>query len=516
MAEDARERAGAMIGAIPRDAATIREQIEAAVRRVAAVEYTQPLVFAALAAAYVMSRAPFLSISYGTDPDAWRIALTGLWLWDHHEFYPSRLPGYPVPELASALVIKGGPLATNSLTLLVSLAGVWLFARIAKRLELPNRGLIVAGFAFTPLLWINSMTTMDYMWALTFILAAYDFLLRRGSTMAGIMLGLAVASRSTSILMLLPFVAYMWRDHRLGEVRPMVVAMIAVALAAWAPIYWKYELNFLNFYDSKVGYLAVLRLLAKDCLGLLGSTAMVVAVAISLPRLARLPQDVVRDKNVMVWILAIAVTALSFTRLPHEAAYLIPVYPFGLFIIAKYFRPAVLAGALAVIVFAGFIDLTSPGEEINVSALADARPGQGLLLSNRSTMQKQIDFAKDVRALDPPPSTVIATGFVYPILAVKYYDELAVELLERDEGAISQLSDKGKALDEDRLITYVWLLDYEQFKAYQSQGVTFWYTQDAGRSIAALYDYRLGLFGGTEVDLGRGPSGGSGAARTDR
>jgi hypothetical protein len=500
-------------GAPSKPARTI---IAGAIERAAAIDYTHPVAFGLLALAYVISRAPFLSIGYGTDPDAWRVALSGLWLWDHHEFYPSRLPGYPLPELASAAVIKGGPLATNSLTMLVSLVGVWLFARIATRLELPNRGLIVAGFAFTPLLWINSMTTMDYMWALTFILASYDFLLRRGSTMAGLMLGLAVASRATSAVMLVPLLVYLWRDHRRDEIRPFLVATIAVALVAWAPIYWKYELRFFNFYDSKVGYLAVLRLLAKDCLGLLGSAAVVAAIALSLPRLARLPSDFLRDKNVMVWVLAIAMTAFSFTRLPHEAAYLIPVYPFGLFIMAKYVRPVVLAGALAVIVLAGFIDLTSPGEEISVSALADSRPGRGLVLSNRETMRKQIDFARDLREIQPPPNTVISTGFVYPIIAVKYYDEFTVDILEEDRSAISQLSDKGKAFDEARTVTYVWLLDYDDFKAFQQQGSTFWYTQDAGRSIAALYDYRLGLFGGTELDLGRGPSGGSGSARTDR
>ena len=61
-------------------------------------------------------------------PGAWRYP--DCWLWDHHEFYPSRLPGYPVPELASAAVIKGGPVATNGLTVLISLVGLWFFARI--------------------------------------------------------------------------------------------------------------------------------------------------------------------------------------------------------------------------------------------------------------------------------------------------------------------------------------------------------------------------------------------------
>ncbi len=484
--------------------------------RFAAIDYSRPLAFALLALAYVASRAPFLSIGYGTDPDAWRMALSGLWLWDHHEFYPSRLPGYPVPELAYAGVIKGGALATNTLTMLVSLAGVWLFARIAAKLDLPNRGLIVAGFAFTPLLWINSMTTMDYMWALTFVLAAYYFLLRRSSIIAGLMLGLAVASRSTSLVMLVPLLAYMWRDGRRDEIRPFVVAMIAVALLAWAPIYWKYELRFINFYDSKVGYLAVLRLLGKDTLGLFGSMAVIAAAAVSLPRLARLPADALRDKHVMVWVLAVAMTLLAFTRLPHEAAYLIPVYPFGLFIMARYVRPMALAAAIAVIVLAGFVDLTSPGEEISLSAFTDAKLGQGLVLSNRDTMIKQIDFARDIEKLEVPNHSVVSVGFVYPILAVRNYEAFEIGILEKDKSAISQLSDKGKAKDAERDIVYVWLLDFDDFSTFREQQYTFRYTQDAGRSTASLYDYRLGLYGGTVIDLGRGPSGGSGAARTDR
>jgi hypothetical protein len=34
--------------------------------------------------------------------------------------------------------------------------------------------------------------------------------------------------------------------------------------------------------------------------------------------------------------------------------------------------------------------------------------------------------------------------------------------------------------------------------------------------MAALYKYRLGVLGGTVIDLGRTPSGASGTARTDR
>jgi len=483
-----------------------------------AADFTKPVLFALLAAVFVAARAPFLSLSYGTDPDAWRVALSGLWLWEHGEFYPSRLPGYPLPELATALIVQGGPLWTNALTMLVSLAGVWFFAGIVKRLGLPMPALVVVGFAFTPLLWINSMTTMDYMWALTGILGAYYFLLGGSIWMAGLMLGVAIASRSTSALMFVPMVAYLWRDHRRDEIRTFIVAAVFVALVAWFPIYWTYDLRFLNFYDSEVGYLVVARLLAKDTLGIIGALGVLAAAAFSLPRLARLPGDTLRDKDVMLWILAIGVTLFTFLRLPHEAAYLIPVYPFAFLIMARYFYPVALAGAIAAIVIASVFDFTAPGEEISVGELVELRPGKGLILSNRDTMQAQLDFVEDLEAYDIPDNTVVATGFVYPMFAVRNFEEMEVGILEKDRSAISQLSDAGKTTEArpGGPVIWVWLLDWDQFQEFRAQGFNFMYTQDAGRSQASLYEYRMGLFGGTEIDLGRSPTGGSGTARTDR
>jgi hypothetical protein len=484
--------------------------------RALSFDFAQPLAFGALALAYVISRLPFVNIGYGTDPDAWRVALTAHWMWDHHEYYPSRLPGYPIPEFASAAVIKGGWLATNLLTVFISLLGLWFFARIVSKLDVPNRGIVVLAFAFTPLLWINSMTTMDYMWALTFILGAYYFLLDRNVVLAGVMLGLAVGSRSTSIVFVLPLVMYLWRDGHRDEIRSFVVSMLGVAIVAWSPVYWEYGPSMFNFYDSDVGYLNVLRLLGKDTLGLLGSMAVIAAFAVSLPRLRRLPIDAVRDVHVGVWLLAIALTVLTFTRLPHEAAYLIPVYPFGLLLMARYFHAAVLSAAVSVIVLAGFVDLTSPGDEINTEAFTNARLGKGLVLSNRETMLAQRSYVRDLREVEVPENSVVAIGFVYPQFAVENRERFEVGILEEDRGSISQLSDKGKLEDPERNVIYVWLMEYDQFQAYRNLNKNFLYTLDAGRSTIGLYDYRLGFWGAKLIDLGRTPSGGSGAARTDR
>jgi hypothetical protein len=465
-------------------------------------DLSRPLAFVALALLYIASRAPFIDNGYGTKPDAWRIALSGYWLWDHHEFYPSRLPGYPIPEFGYAAVVKGGWVATNSLTVFVSLVGLWFFASIVRELKLPNRALLVAGFAFTPLLWINSMNTIDYEWALTFILGAYYFLITDRPGWSSIMLGLAVGSRVPSAGMLLPFSVYLWRDGKRGEIRNYIAGVVGVAIVAFAPIMWKYGPSFLNFYDAKIGYRDVIRLIAKDSLGLIGGLALALAVAVSLPRFVRLPRDFLRDKNVTVWVLAIAVVAFTFSRLPHEAAYLIPLFPFAFFVMGKYAYRWALAGAIVVIVAAGFVDLTTLNHEVSLSSVRHLRAGQGLLLSNRDTQNKQLAFSRDIENLDVPDNSVVIIGFVYPEFAVLNRERLNLGILEKDKSSISQLSDKGKIVDERRHITYVWLLEYEDYAKFQQDGEQFFYTLDAGRSTAALYSYRPGVLGAKLIDVG--------------
>src|SRR5207249_5609339 len=130
--------------------------------------------------------------------------------------------------------------------------------------------------------------------------------------------------------------------------------------------------------------------------GLIGGLALAAAVVVSLPRFARLPRDFLRDKNVTVWILAIAVVAFTFGRLPHEAAYLIPLFPFAFFVMGKYAYRWALAGAIVVIIAAGFIDLTTLNHEVTLSSIRHLRVGQGLLLSNRDTQNKQLAFSRDI------------------------------------------------------------------------------------------------------------------------
>ena len=481
------------------------------------LDFSRPFPFVVLAVAFVGARIPWLDRGYGADPDSWRVALTDNYLWETGEYLPSRLPGYPLHELVTALPFRGGWIFdggwywANLSTVLISLVGVYLFAWLARKLDLAHRGVLTVAFAFAPLLWINSVMTIDYMWALTFILAAYLALLYRAPTVAGILLGIAAGFRMSSLFMLLPFWLLLFRSKRRGDIRPLTMVALATMFVAYVPVLMVYGLNLLNFYDRAVPLSEFIRRLGKDGVGIIGALALTIALVASLPRLRRLPGDLMRDPQVLVWAAAVFVFFVSYTRLPHEIAYLIPVFPFGLFLLSRYLSRGLLVGVIAIILVAGFVDVTSPGDAlsgIDRSSFTGARIGKGMLLSDIETQGNQREFARELRAVSISSSVVedpavIVMGFIYPQFVVLYQSELEIGILEDDLEAISQLSDKGVAKDKRRAIEYVWLLEFDEFQEFKESGKNIYYTADAARGTFSVYGYRPAYFGAIELPLSR-------------
>jgi hypothetical protein len=489
-----------------------------ALERIVEFDFTRPLVFAAFAAVYIATRVPWLNLGYGADPDAWRVALSADHLLSHGEYLPSRLPGFPLEEFVTVPFIRAGWVWTNFSTVLVSLAGVYLFARLLVELKLPAKGVLTAAFAFTPLLWINSVITMDYMWSLTFVLACYLALIRGHSLLGGLCMGLAIGFRLTAFWVAFAFLIWLWREKRLRSAVPFVGAMAVTSLAAYSPVLATYGLRMFNFYDAKISLAGFLKLLGKDTLGVVGALAVLAGLALSLPRLRHLPRDVVTSSHVALWVAVPLLVFGSFTRLPHEVAYLIPLFPFGFFLMARYFQRPVLVTVALLIVLAGFVDITSPGdEEVSKETFTSAQVGAGMMLSDLDTLKAQRSYADDLAAVDVSPHSVIFTGTIYPQFAMLNRDRLDVGILERDHGAISMLTDRGQAVDREKDVIYVWLLKYDAFEAFREQGYSFYYVPDADGGNAFVFDFRPAYYGATEVLAGRSPvSSGKGSASTKR
>ena len=493
-----------------------QQRLARAFDRLCGLDFTRTLPLLVLALAFFAVRLPWIGYGHGTDPDAWRVAMTARYLLDTGDYFPSRLPGNPLHELVMTLFIPGGWIATNLATAVASLAGVWLFARIVKLLALPNQGLLVIGFTFTPLLVINSIATMDYMWTLTILLGAYYSLITGRPVVAGILLGIAVGFRLQSVILVLPLTYLLWRQGRRAELLPFWLATGGAALLAFAPVLVVYGTRFLNYYDAPVGYQDVLRLLGKEALGVLGALGVLAGAALSLRRFGSLPRDVMSNAHIGAWLLAIAIYFASFSRLPHEIAYLVPVFPFAFFVIGRYFTRPALGIAIGAILLAGVVDVTTPGSGISPSTLRTATIGKGLLFSNADTMSGQRRFVEQIVDNPIPAHSVVLTGFIFPQLVVREDETLDPRILQRDYDAIAMLSDRGEAVDAANDIRYVWLLTYETFDKLRTQGYDFYLVPDAGGGTYALYEYRPTIFGATLLNLDTGPSVAEGQAGTDR
>ncbi len=448
-----------------------------------ALDFTRPWAAATLATVFVLSRVPMLNLGYGADADAWRVAITARWLWARGEYLPSRLPGYPVHELLSALLIRGGWLATNTATMVVSFAGVLCFAAIVKRRGVEPRGLLTLTFAFTPLLWINSTVTMDYMWALTGVLGAYLLLIERRYLLAGVALGLAAGCRLTAVAFLGPFLLILLRERNPRDALRLCSVTVLTAIIAFAPEWLRYGTRMFGFADWRPTWGAVARTLGVEAGSLLTTGGMAALTLLSLPRFRRLPGLIRRDGHFAAWLAAALLIFTMFMRLPLEEGYLIGAVPFALMAMARVFRRSLVIAACAVIVAGGFVDVYTASEAGwgSPTAILYLRPERGRVLVDRELRAQRMRVVTEARRYPLPDNSVLTMGYYYPIMAELFHHELALRFREDfDPRIVGPLTDITEAMDS-RNRAYVWLLNEGQVRRYRRQGFTSWTMDYSGK-----------------------------------
>jgi hypothetical protein len=452
--------------------------------RLAATDFSAGRPALVLAVAFVLWRLPLLGGGYGADTDAYRVVLAGRYFWSTGEYLPSRLPGFPLHEAVTALLLWGGPLLTNAATALAALAGVVVFARIVRALAVPAPGLVVLAFAFTPLLVVNSVTTMDYHWALTAMLGAYLAVIRGRPVAAGALLGIATGFRITAGAFLLPLVVLLVWQRQRREAAALAAVTLAVAGVAYLPVAIPYRFRFLDFADSRVSPDGVIRVVGQWALGAAGAIAVLAALALSWRRVGALVARAPRDPHLVVWLLTVALYAAAFLRLPVDLGYLLPIYPFGLLLLAVALRPAVLAAVIAVIVAAGFVDLDiqqlhnfDPGV-----ALHTVRPSWRVagIAHDQLARRRWRRYAEAIPRAPVPERSVVLTGGAFPDVAVVHWGRLRYAIVERDRRAISMLSDNGSLTDAARDVVYLAVSTPEIVARYRGHGYEVFRADPAG------------------------------------
>ncbi|UCH85686.1 MAG: glycosyltransferase family 39 protein [Candidatus Latescibacterota bacterium] len=329
------------------------------------------LLIAGVAVVVFLSRLPFVGTGFGRDPDAWRFVNAAHLIATTHEYHASRPPGYPVPEFVySLLLLIGSPWLV--VVAAVSAVGTALFMAIAKICGC--RDSLFAGLALAgaPVVYINSTNAMDYIWALTFVLAALYCVLRKHTLAAGILLGIGVGCRITSIVMLIPLTIMLLdgrssRGRNLRDTLTLWLAALITSGLLYTPVILKYGLGTFTFIDPGYEITVALELAGVGVWGTLGLGAIFLgicaSVIISLARSrSRLNiSDALRNRHVVTWLTTIVLYFALFFRLPGEAGYLLITVPFVVLVLARTLKRTVFIIICVLIAASSFVEINRTG-----------------------------------------------------------------------------------------------------------------------------------------------------------
>ncbi|HEV8481433.1 MAG TPA: hypothetical protein VGR66_11620 [Candidatus Eisenbacteria bacterium] len=374
----------------------------------------------------LVSRLPFLTPGYGADPDAWRTASAVRLIAETGRYHESHSPGHPVQEWVGSLLWQTGPQGLNGATAVASALSALFFGLACLELGAGAWSALAAlALAFAPIVYIHSVDAMDYVWALCFSMAALWLALSGRWVFAGIALGLAIGSRITAGLLLIPLLLLGANERKTwGGVGAFVILSLGIGAAMYVPNFLQHGMQI--FALTPAPYPPLSRLLQDTTLELWGTIGgLGVAVAIVASLLGRPVVGVLKSHRewIACAVLSILLYLVAFLRLPDEPAYLIPVVPFVVLVLARLARPALFAAACAcILVSPYFLDLGRPdgaparSGEIPLPGgqpLVILRPSEGALFVDRrqrkTGMRNGIGIVTAIRNLKAPAAVVVAS-----------------------------------------------------------------------------------------------------------
>lgn len=447
----------------------------------------KPYVFI-LVFSFILSRIPLLNLGFGADADAWRIANSAFDLRYSHIYHTSRFPGYPLPEYVNSIVIKYGWIATNTLTMFLSLISVVFFAKILKDLEVKNKGLLVLTYAFLPILWINSTNTMDYMWATTFIVMAWFFLLKKRFFLSGLILGLAAGSRITSLILVLPFLYIIWTENK--KTKNIIYFSISVSLLSFVlflPLFLQYGPMFLRYYPVKMATMELLIITGYRFLKSFGVLSVIFGLIIFILSINLLIKKIKnREKETIFLLIVILLFFIMFLKFPYNPEYLIPTIPFILIIINKICKKQhviILSIFLLLNSFISFFVVEKDNNKNLMIHLID----KGIIIKNIEERIEQIKFCKYLINTNINHSVVIV-GWYLPVLS--YLDENVSCI--RSHKMIGDQNDVKKGIwNFEKDVWYRYLVPLDELHDLQEKGYTIYYIKGIREYTKRVYGYDL-------------------------
>jgi hypothetical protein len=446
--------------------------------RIAPARIKEAVLAFSFAILLLISRVPFLGAGYGVNVDAWRVARAARTIAQTGSYEASRSPGYPVHEIASSWLWRGGPFALNGASAVLSVAAVIAFGTFAARLGVRDRILASVALALTPIFYISSVTAKDYVWALALVLFSLLAVLSGRALLGGLFLGLAAGCRLTSLGMFLPAAMILFgaseRGQRLRNIVILALTCAAVSALVFWPVLAKYGPGFITFYEThaRPDWRTVIErgtIEVWGTIGLAGVLVVITGCALRLVRPGRWQTAAApRLQNPYVAPALAAIIVIygaAYLRLPDQAAYLLPIIPATL-LLASLYSPHLCFQILCLaLIVVPFVEISEGGLAVG-PIFADRRERLRTIESIRNFVQ----FSRNL-----PGRNMILVGGWEPQIDVLFPDAASGN------------------------IRYVYLLSEEQLKAAIADGFAVYYLPAIRAFNASVYGIDVAKFGARDL-----------------
>lgn len=461
----------------------------------------------------IVTRLPFLWIGYGSDADAWLVASSASTLWNTGEYFPSRLPGYPLHEIVLAPVVAlGGAPFSNTLTLFVTLAAIVIWYCIVQRYSRhPN--LLTLAFAFSPVVWQHSAGTMDYLWPLCFVLAALLCAERRSVLISAIFIGIAIGFRLSTAFFVIPLFVVLWLKKKSRiELLAFCSACIIISIIVYLPLLTKYglvgwmEATLLQMSDvHPESFLQRAIAFGYRSVYSVGPITMLLA-GLFLWRGRKLLRESLHAKEPMVMfsILVILIYAILFWLLPIERAYLLPAMPFLFLLVSRSSSTNQLSLFTSVLILSGLCT-------IDVIDKTDRRQAhlnihEGMVIEEFTIRQDKLRERQAIGALSFDHKAIVMTA------DPTFWFENMLVVPAADSGFINNdyeghLQFEGhrelvQKRDDPHVLFIMYLLRDELERA-RALGYTVYCVKQAKRNVENETGYTLASAGVRVIDVAR-------------
>ena len=411
-----------------------------------------------LALGVLLVHLPFLLPGYGTDTDGWKLAAAIREMSETGRYTASRMPGYPVMEFLCAPLARWGAWGPNALSALAAVACALLSRQLFTRHGVRDAALAGAAFTFLPAAFIAGTSSMDYLWALAFALAAWLEARDGRAARAGLWLGLAIGTRLTSVLFgpaLAILLAAAPGGSRARRWLSCAGVAAPVAVVCYLPAFARYGLQMFTYSEISGGQSPAVHFLAGLfrggdpgvpwsliagqatvlLAGLVGCAAVASAI-LALPWQPRTASRAARlDRPALVAVGTLVLLESAFyLRLPHDEGYLLPVVPFLMLALAALVTPRRFRAVCAAFLAAPFVlgvDVDPPKKGATPSAPSPAslrfvlsgetlvvEPWRGPLLRDHAKRVRMQEVEEWLERWWPgrPERFLIAAGNLTPML----------------------------------------------------------------------------------------------------